>query len=164
MLSATSASLLVSALSYILLYPAASILPLFDKSPLLTPRAPLLYPLLRWDSFHFIHIARYGYVYEHEWAFFPGTPVLIRYLPPTNIPFILVLAAVACDSSRTLYLLSLHHLQSRSLAYMTLIISLLSFSPVTVRLVPYSEPFFTYLSYKGEAHLLHVLFVFLYEN
>lgn len=164
MLSVTSASLLVSALSYLLLYPAASILPLFDKSPLLTPRAPLLYPLLRWDSFHFIHIARYGYVYEHEWAFFPGTAILARYLPPTNISFILVLAAVACDSSRTLYLLSLHHLQSRSLAYMTLIISLLSFSPVTVRLVPYSEPFFTYLSYKGEAHLLHVLFVFHCEN
>ncbi|KAF8348110.1 glycosyltransferase family 76 protein [Amanita rubescens] len=151
MLSATSASLLVSALSYLLLYSTSSILPLFDKSPLLTttPLTPLLYPLLRWDSFHFLHIAHSGYLYEHEWAFFPGTPILTRYLPPTNILFILVLAAVACDSSRTLYLLSLHHLQSHTLAYMTLIISLLSSSPVTVRLVPYSEPFFTYLSYKG---------------
>lgn len=152
--SASVLSLLVFALSYLLLYAADAVLPLFDKSPLLAPVSRALNPVLRWDSFHFFHIAQSGYIYEHEWAFFPGTSILTRYLHRNSLSLILVLAAVACDSTRTLYLLSLHHLQSHSLAYMAVIISLLSSSPVTVRLVPYSEPFFTYLSYKGEARLL----------
>lgn len=152
--SASVLSLLVSALSYLLLYVANAVLPLFDKSPVLAPVSPALNPLLRWDSFHFFHIAQSGYIYEHEWAFFPGTSILTRYLRHSSLLLILVLAAIACDSTRTLYLLSFHHLQSHSLAHMAVIISLLSSSPVTVRLVPYSEPFFTYLSYKGEVHLL----------
>ncbi|KAF8626865.1 hypothetical protein AX15_004683 [Amanita polypyramis BW_CC] len=150
--SATSSavlSLAVSALSYLFLYAAASALPLFDKSPLLVPVSRFLRPILRWDSFHFFHIAQSGYLYEHEWAFFPGAPALMRHLTPGGLPLMLLLAVIACDSSRTLYLLSLHHLRSRFLAYITVVISLLSSSPVTVRLVPYSEPFFTYLSYKG---------------
>ncbi|KAK2467794.1 hypothetical protein APHAL10511_000089 [Amanita phalloides] len=132
--SATSASILslvVSALSYILLYVASAVFPLFDKSPLLVSLSPTLNPLLRWDSFHFFHIAQSGYLYEHEWAFFPATPALVRYLHPGGLPLMLVLAA------------------SPSLAYMTVVISLLSSSPVTMRLAPYSEPFFTYLSYRG---------------
>ncbi|KAG8968929.1 ER membrane glycoprotein subunit of the GPI transamidase complex-like protein [Tulasnella sp. 419] len=34
--------------------------------------------LLRWDSFHFASIALKGYVYEHQFAFMPGTPLVMR--------------------------------------------------------------------------------------
>jgi len=48
----------------------------FDTSPLLSHfTAP---PLLRWDVFHFSQIAVKGYVYEHDFAFFPGTPAVMR--------------------------------------------------------------------------------------
>ena len=68
---------------------SAAQLPLFDSSPnvLLPPstelasfslRRTLASAVLRWDAFHFAHIARDGYVYEHEWAFFPAAPSLMR--------------------------------------------------------------------------------------
>jgi hypothetical protein len=71
-----------------------------------------------------------------------------------------LLAALACDTSTTLYHLSLHHLGSPSLALMASLLSLMPSSPVTLRFGAYSEPFFTYLSYKGEYHLLLTLFHF----
>ena len=141
-------SLSVFALSYLFLLLLSLALPLFDKSPLLTPHL-LPSPLLRWDLFHFLHIARSGYIYEHEWAFLPGAPAVIHHLPP--VPLFLILAFVICDSSCTLYRLSMLHLQSHSLAYLSVILSLLSSSPVAMHLVPYGEPFFTYLSYRGES-------------
>ncbi|KAJ7668374.1 GPI mannosyltransferase 2 [Mycena polygramma] len=48
-----------------------------------------------------------------------------------------------------MYALSLHHLGSSALARLATVLSLLPSSPVTLFLAPYSEPFFTYLSYKG---------------
>ncbi len=60
-------------------------LPLFDSSPklLLKPSDSLLgrwiSTLLRWDAIHFTHIAQEKYyVYEHERAFFLGTPRLMQ--------------------------------------------------------------------------------------
>ncbi|KAF8629165.1 hypothetical protein AX17_005750 [Amanita inopinata Kibby_2008] len=142
-------SFLVSALSYLLLYTAAPALTLFDSSPRLVPASPGLIPLLRWDSFHFSHIAQSGYVYEHEWAFFPGASIVIWALHSSSLVLLFLVTAVTCDTTRTLYELSLHHFKSPSLAYISALLSLLSSSPVTVRLAPYSEPFYTYLSYKG---------------
>lgn len=151
----------------------ASLLPLFDTSPItLLPRQSnkswtdiYIAPLLRWDAFHFAHIAKEGYIYEYQWAFFPGTPFLmrigaylLRQLDPQvdetswkNILLSGSLAACIFESTSTLYQLTLHHFQSPSLA---LLVSLLSFfpsSPVTLQLVGYSEPFFTWLSYKGKS-------------
>jgi phosphatidylinositol glycan class V len=34
--------------------------------------------VLRWDAFHFTHIAQNGYVYEYQYAFMPGTPATMR--------------------------------------------------------------------------------------
>ncbi|XP_074161800.1 GPI mannosyltransferase 2 [Sminthopsis crassicaudata] len=38
----------------------------------------LLGGLSRWDSEHFLFIAEHGYVYEHNFAFFPGFPLALR--------------------------------------------------------------------------------------
>ena len=65
------------------------------------------------------------------------------------------LAAFLCDvgSTTTLYNLTLHHLGSPNLALITSVLSLLPSSPATLRFAAYSEPFFTYLSYKGKLPL-----------
>jgi phosphatidylinositol glycan class V len=146
----------------------ASRLPLFDSSPtvLLPGVGWFTASLLRWDTFHYARIALRGYEYEYQWAHFPGTPVVMRgvghiihtlkrrsidaSLPWDEIllggsSFIMMLA-----SSRTLYDLSLHHLKSHHLAFVTSVLSLLPSSPVTLLLAPGAEPFFTFLSYRGE--------------
>ena len=40
---------------------------------------------LRWDSLYFVHIAHQGYIYEQEHAFFPGLPLVARYLAHTGL-------------------------------------------------------------------------------
>ncbi|EIM82964.1 mannosyltransferase [Stereum hirsutum FP-91666 SS1] len=130
-----------------------------DSTPYLTSS------LLRWDAFHFTHIAREGYVYEHEWAFSPGLPLVMNIMgrlshflislgggPDLGWENILlrgVGAAVACSSTSTLYRLSFHHLNSTSLALIASLLSLIPSSPVTIHYAAYTEPFFTYFSYKG---------------
>ncbi|KAL6308172.1 GPI mannosyltransferase 2 [Sparassis latifolia] len=150
-----------------------SLFPLFDSSPhaaLPASSSSLLHslshPLLRWDAFHFGHIAQHGYVYEYEWAFFPGTPLLMRGAASVVRLFEVrsaspetpgwedvllggALAACLCSSTTTLYRLTLHHFRSPSLAFLAALLSLLPSSPATLRLAGYSEPFFTYLSYRG---------------
>lgn len=57
--------------------------------------------------------------------------------------------AVVCDSTHVLYDLSLHHFRSHSLAFLSAALSVFSSSPAALKLAPYNEPFFTYLSYRG---------------
>ena len=147
---------------------AASQLPLFDSSPgvLLSQTdgalAKAAFPLLRWDAFHFLHIAQEGYVYEHEWAFFPGTPFVMRTLgevlrrlcnsEQSTAAHLLVgggLASVLCGTTTTLYDLTMHHFSSPSIAYLTCLLSLLPSSPAILRFSAFTEPFFTYFSYRG---------------
>lgn len=161
-------SLVSLALTLSLTY-AASQLPLFDQSPelLLPPTggifARLAAPLYRWDSFHFVDIAAKGYAYEHEWAFFPGTPFVMRIVgdvlrrlqreEETTIAHLLAgggLASLLCGTITTLYDLTMHHFGSPSVAYLTCLLSLLPSSPVTLRFSAYTEPFFTYFSYRGK--------------
>lgn len=162
-------SLLSYALTALLAY-LASYLPLFDSSPRTIINgasrswtSTFAYPLLRWDVFHYGHTAQYGYVYEHQWAFFPGPSLVMRgtseFLHFLGVisqrstwETVLVGGAVIaslCDTSTTLYHLSLHHLRFPSLAFLATLLSLLPSSPATLRLVPYSEPYFTMLSYRG---------------
>ena len=153
------AATVVSRLLSFLLLQVSSRLSLFDSSPLLVTTSKWAQPLLRWDSFHFLHIAEHGYVYENEWAFLPGTSFVMRISAkllcfPFNSklnPLVAgALAAMACDTTRTLYHLTFHLLGSPSLAYLTALLSLVPSNPATLYVVPYSEPFFTYLSYKGK--------------
>ncbi|PPQ89577.1 hypothetical protein CVT25_012249 [Psilocybe cyanescens] len=135
-------------------------LPLFDTSPLLLSISTPLRPLLRWDTFHFLHIASDGYVFEHEWAFLPSLPLIMRTLAsgfapitgsfkPSNMLLSGVLAVLASDTTQTLYDLSLHHLRSPELSLVATLLSLIPTSPVTLFFAPYNEPFFTFFSYHG---------------
>lgn len=141
---------------------SAYVLPLFDASPSIwISRTSPSSILLRWDAFHFAHIAREGYVYEHEWAFFNGLPLLMRVSAHlqalvgfgSNDWTTLLRGgagmAVLCDSTNVLYHLSLHHLRSPSLAFLSAALSVFSSSPTALRLASYNEPFFTYFSYRG---------------
>lgn len=137
-------SILSRLLVFVLVHLSAHFLPLFDSSPVLVELFPLLRPLFRWDVFHFSHIAHRSYVYEHEWAFFPGLPFIMRYDT-------LALAVLACDTSQMLYTLSLYHLPSPSHALLATLLSLLPSNPVTAYFAPYTEPFFNYFSYWGRS-------------
>ncbi|KAI0958319.1 hypothetical protein AcV7_004170 [Taiwanofungus camphoratus] len=156
---------------------SASVLPLFDSSPRVTIPVSSnssrlhssVHPLLRWDSFHFTHIAQHGYVYEHEWAFLSGAPAVMRItalmlrligirswrsegtLGAEDVLLGGALATCLCNTTTIFYRLTLHHLRSPSLAFLASLLSLLPSSPATLRLAGYSEPFFTYLSYKGKS-------------
>ncbi|EGN99627.1 glycosyltransferase family 76 protein [Serpula lacrymans var. lacrymans S7.3] len=154
----------------ILIVLSASFLPLFDSSPTILLGNSWQSSFLRWDAFYFTHIAENGYVYEHEWAFFPGIPLLMRFASQfltgltvhgdvssdltTSLEWTMLLqggalAALACDSTRTLYHLSLHHLGSPSLAFVSAALSLLPSSPAALRFAAYTEPIFTFMSYRG---------------
>ena len=149
-------------LSALLIY-LASFLPLFDSSPfLLVDKSSWTSPLLRWDAFHFGSVAQAGYVYEYQWAFFPGAPFVMRSIATllgaagladhTSWSTLLGAGALACcftNSTVMLYDLTLHHTTSPTASYLAALLSLLPTSPVTLRFVAYSEPFFTYLSYYG---------------
>ncbi|KAG1765770.1 glycosyltransferase family 76 protein, partial [Suillus occidentalis] len=112
-----------------------------------------------WDAFHFTHIAREGYVYEHEWAFFNGLPLLMRILDHLQAlaglgssswgTLLRAVMAVVCNSTHVLYDLSLHHFRSPSLAFLSAALSVFSSSPAALKLASYNEPFFTYFSYRG---------------
>ena len=147
-----------SSLVFGLVIVAACRLPLFDESPLLVPDANS--PLFRWDNFHFLHVARSGYVYEHEWAFLPAAPWVIRYalallgrVSQNIIISHFIIAAgtsvLASETVQTLYSLSLYHLKSPHRALLATILALMPLSPATFFFAPSTEPFFTYLTYRG---------------
>ena len=98
----------------------------FDASPTLfspssqNPLQRWATSLLRWDAFHFVHVAQHGYAYEHAFAFFPGTPGVMRLMAEVGSvlhltkwgdegPSALVLlgggaiGALICDASLDLY-------------------------------------------------------------
>lgn len=157
-------SLLSRLLICLLIVSSAALLTLFDTSPKLfldDNVSVWTSSLLRWDGFHFAHIAREGLVYEHEWAFFPGVPLVMRWsgsvlsllgLSLPGWPALLIggaIVAALLDSTRILYQLSLYHLRSSSAAFLATLLSFFPSSPSALRFAPYSEPFFTYFSYRG---------------
>ncbi|KAF9071075.1 GPI mannosyltransferase 2 [Rhodocollybia butyracea] len=151
-MNTTTRLIFFSCLSQILIHLLAywtSYLPLFDASPDLVQTSKWSKPLLRWDMFHFAHIAEQGYVYEHEWAFFPGLPFVLSFWNANNMLWAGGMISVACDTTLVLYRLSLYHFESPNLAFLVALLSLLPSSPATMRMAPYNEPFFTYFSYRG---------------
>ncbi|KAI0324191.1 mannosyltransferase [Cubamyces sp. BRFM 1775] len=163
----------------------SSQLSLFDSSPhiLLHPtphlsiRRALASASLRWDVFYFAPVAKEGYVYEQQWAFFPGVPRVMRAWAvfadtlrqlgqgqPTSASLewedfllggSLTAALLSIPSVLVLYDLTLTHFDSPSIALLASLMSLLPSSPATLRMVGYSEPFFTFLSYLGMRFCAH---------
>jgi len=127
---------------------------------------------LRWDAIHFFHIAQYSYVYEHEFAFLPGIAFVLNIGAKifkhvsswtdsaTASPYemlaahLLLSTLVTCDAIQTLYRLTLHHTGAPQLALLTGYLSLVSSSPATLHLAPYTEPWFTWASYRGNLDFL----------
>ncbi|KAJ3820467.1 glycosyltransferase family 76 protein [Lentinula raphanica] len=142
-------SFLSRTLIYLCAFWISSSSPLFDASPNLVQLSKWSKPLFRWDVFHFAHIAEHGYIYEHEWAFFPGLPWIMSFFNTSDALLITSMVAIACDTTIVLYHLTLHHFGSPNFAFLAALLSLLSSSPAALRLAPYNEPFFTYLSYRG---------------
>jgi phosphatidylinositol glycan class V len=104
---------------------------------------------VRWDVLHFHNIAANGYRWEHQFAFLPAAPLLLRYLSPLAI--FALNTVLAYDTTATLYQLSRLHLGNDDVARLAALLSLIPSSPATLYLAPYAEPFFTYLSYRGQS-------------
>jgi len=142
---------------------ALSYLPLFDASPLVSATSARFPALQRWDTLHFLGIAQRGYAYEHNWAFLPGAPFVIRAFgrifgatDAATLALLGSLAALCCSTARDLYDLTLQLTASPGVAALASALSLVPMSPATLLFAPYTEPFFTFLSYKGarQNHLI----------
>ncbi|PVF97465.1 mannosyltransferase [Serendipita vermifera] len=111
---------------------------------------------VRWDTFHYLEIARSGYHYEHLFAFLPGTPTVMRMASAFSVydaqsimlwgSWVVILL---CSTTKTLYDLTLEHTHSRDLAVLATVSSIFTTSPATLLHAPYSEPFFAFLSFRG---------------
>jgi GPI mannosyltransferase 2 len=112
---------------------------------------------LRWDAFHFSSVAADGYLTEQSWAFFPGTPLVMRIASslasdqPLAIGLVSFLANV-CSlwSTYDLYTLTFLHTRSLEAAFLVAALSILPSSPVTLSHALYAEPFFAFFSYRGK--------------
>ncbi|KAK6474213.1 GPI mannosyltransferase 2-like isoform X1, partial [Huso huso] len=128
--------------------------------------------LSRWDAEHFLFIAERGYVYEHNFAFFPLLPLSLRAVAATvfwplggllNFRSRLLLSVVLINSvlfvlnAVTLYSLGRLVLQDRRLAYYSSL--LYCITPANVFMAAaYSESLFAFLAFgamwlleKGQA-------------
>ncbi|GAA6099255.1 palmitoyltransferase ZDHHC18-A isoform X1 [Tachysurus ichikawai] len=119
--------------------------------------------LSRWDAEHFLFIAEHGYLYEHNFAFFPLFPLVLRLLATILLwplsPFLtvhgrlLVMVAIANStlfvmSAVALYGLSRMVLQDRKLAMISSLIYCLTPANVFM-LAGYSESIFALLTFGG---------------
>lgn len=119
--------------------------------------------LCHWDAEHFLFIAERGYLYEHNFAFFPLFPLILRFLAATVLwplcGFLTMrgrlLLAVAVGNSIlfvlsavALYKLSRLVLQDRKLAFVS--VSMYCLTPANVFMVAgYSETLFAALTFAG---------------
>ena len=118
----------------------------------------------RWDAIHFLHIARFGYIYENSLAFFPTYPLLFIH------PLASILKSILIESNAYLLssilinfligLLNIHLLFKLGLtynlepnhAYWSSIIYIIN--PATIFfLAPYSETLFLFSQLVGHYHL-----------
>ncbi|GCB62714.1 palmitoyltransferase ZDHHC18-A isoform X1 [Scyliorhinus torazame] len=127
----------------------------------------LLSGFSRWDAQHFLFIAEFGYIYEHNFAFLPLFPVSLRAVAETvlrplqcllNLHSRLLLAAVLLNtaifvlSAVVLYQLSVAVLQDRKLAFLSSLLFCLTPASVFMS-AAYSESMFMLLTFSGMLHL-----------
>src|ERR1700744_3804927 len=94
-------------------------LPDFDQS------SPFVYS--RWDTIHYSSLAENGYAFEHQWAFFPGIP-LISALFPSQLAAGVLIGLTSLPTITTLYDLSYITLGSADLAYTSSLLSIFTSS------------------------------------
>lgn len=116
---------------------------------------------LRWDALHFSSIAANGYLTEQAWAFFPGTPLVMRIASSLTSDHLIAtglvsLLANACSlwSTYDLYNLTLFHTRSLEASFLASALSILPPSPVTLSHALSAEPFFAFFSYRGKPFIL----------
>jgi GPI mannosyltransferase 2 len=126
-----------------------------DQVPLLARR------LTRWDALYYMHTARDGYLYEQEWAFASGLPVLVSLLrralqivgfrtDAAVLPVFAVGVAHVTHLGSAIILYRLTQLLSRDqrLAFVSAVLHIIS--PAGIFLSsPYSESPFSFLSFAG---------------
>ncbi|XP_048468959.1 palmitoyltransferase ZDHHC18-A isoform X1 [Rhincodon typus] len=127
----------------------------------------LLSGFSRWDAQHFLFIAEFGYIYEHNFAFLPLFPVCLRVvadlvLSPLqrflNLHSRLLLAAVLLNavifvlSAVVLYHLGVVVLRDRRLAFLSSLLFCLTPANVFMS-AAYSESMFVLLAFGGMLNL-----------
>ncbi|CAF4503292.1 unnamed protein product, partial [Rotaria sp. Silwood2] len=111
--------------------------------------------LRRWDAIHFLHIARFGYIYENSLAFFPGYPLLFirplgyilkQFLNESNaylLSSILINFFIGLCNTYLIFQLGLKYNLKFSHAYWSSILYIIN--PATIFfLAPYSETLFLF--------------------
>ncbi|KAM4702369.1 GPI mannosyltransferase 2 isoform 1-T2 [Discoglossus pictus] len=117
----------------------------------------------RWDAEHFLFIAEHGYLYEHNMAFFPLLPLILRGLsqwpfwplmwvltPHNQLLFSAVLLNIACSAlaGAAVYLLGCVVLQSRRSSFLAAL--LFCISPASIFMTAaYSESLFAMFTFTG---------------
>ncbi|NWY00873.1 PIGV mannosyltransferase, partial [Nothoprocta ornata] len=127
----------------------------------------LLGGLSRWDAEHFLFIAERGYVYEHNFAFFPAFPLSVRAAAEVilwplqrllRLRSRLLLSAALLNSlfsvlaAAALYKLGCAALRCRRVAFLAAL--LFCVSPASVFMAAaYSESMFAFLAFSAMWHL-----------
>jgi len=120
--------------------------------------------LRRWDGIHFLHIARFGYIYETSLAFFPSYPLLfirpLAYLlnkiliesTAYLLSSILINFSIGFLNTYLIYKLGLKYNLKPNHAYWSSILYIIN--PATIFfLAPYSETLFLFSQLLGHIYL-----------
>ena len=98
--------------------------------------------LILFDNLHYLNIAKYGYIYAEQFAFFPLTPLLIRFLGKTG--FIILNQILVYVTGYLFYLISKDVFKKENPFYVTLLYFI---SPIAVfTCMFYSEALFMFLT------------------
>ena len=121
-----------------------------DASAKLTVKS-VLYPLCNWDGIHFTQIALNGYQYEHNCAFFPLYPLLLRFIGKIfSIPIAGILINLITFSISFIYLYKLTILKLKDEKFAFLTVKLFAITPaLPFHCALYSESTFTCLFIVG---------------
>ncbi|CAF0950259.1 unnamed protein product [Rotaria sordida] len=120
--------------------------------------------LRRWDAIHYLHIARFGYIYENTLAFFPGYPLLFvhplgyilkNFLIESNaylLSGILINFFIGLLNTYLIFKLGLKYNLKFHHAYWSSILYIIN--PATIFfLAPYTETLFLFSQLLGHIYL-----------
>ena len=108
---------------------------------------------IKWDAVYFMHIAKKGYEFEDQFAFYPGFPLLVRFVSFVTGLSIDVVGTVIPSvfyvvTAPILYKLTLSVGYSREFAWRT--VQMWAIAPTSIFMcAPYTESLFAFLSFTG---------------